>query len=483
MLTLHKNNKYITDTSDCTQADVWTLVLPLLALVLLIAFAPNSFGQTTTPVAAQTESPAKTWIDTVTGHRVTRLSDDPNSRGLYFVENAYTSDGLDMIYVSPKGIYDLNLSSFVSTLIVSGRVSSVVVGTKTRKVFYQNDSDGYYYDTDIDSKLATRLHPLPVRGLVSSMNADETLLVGKVIEGSAPQLNVYEMQALDEANKSLADNRQANITARTSEIVAHPEQQKVTGHEADEILAKAIAEAAEKRFESHTPEDIFTQNLQTGEVKIILQGTDWLNHVQFSPTDLTLIMYDHEGPALKVDRVWTIRADGSQNHLVHMRSNPDEIVTHEFWSHDGKTIWFDLQKTKGEEFYLGGYNVETGKEITYPVEKGQASVHYNIAFGDKKFCGDGTVGAHELKASGVGHRMMDRAWIRSFRIFPDGSLHSTRLVDLSANDYKKSEPNARFSPDNKLVIFTSNMFGPNYVFAVEVAKSAKGSDKQDAASN
>jgi hypothetical protein len=32
------------------------------------------------------------------------------------------------------------------------------------------------------------------------------------------------------------------------------------------------------------------------------------------------------------------------------------------------------------------------------------------------------------------------------------------------------EPNARFSPDAKWVLFRSNMLGPTYVFAVEVGK-------------
>ena len=33
------------------------------------------------------------------------------------------------------------------------------------------------------------------------------------------------------------------------------------------------------------------------------------------------------------------------------------------------------------------------------------------------------------------------------------------------------EPNAFFSPDQKLIIFASNMFGPTYIFGVEVAKA------------
>jgi oligogalacturonide lyase len=46
------------------------------------------------------------------------------------------------------------------------------------------------------------------------------------------------------------------------------------------------------------------------------------------------------------------------------------------------------------------------------------------------------------------------------------------------NHNYKLEPNERFSPDDKLVFFTSNMFGPSYVFAVEVAKAvgAAGSE-------
>jgi oligogalacturonide lyase len=35
----------------------------------------------------------------------------------------------------------------------------------------------------------------------------------------------------------------------------------------------------------------------------------------------------------------------------------------------------------------------------------------------------------------------------------------------------KLEPNERFSPDDKEIIFTSNMFGPSYVFAVGVEKA------------
>jgi oligogalacturonide lyase len=47
------------------------------------------------------------------------------------------------------------------------------------------------------------------------------------------------------------------------------------------------------------------------------------------------------------------------------------------------------------------------------------------------------------------------------------------LLPFSDNGhhYSREEPNVRFSPDKKLVIFTSNLFGPSYVFGAEVEKA------------
>jgi len=42
-------------------------------------------------------------------------------------------------------------------------------------------------------------------------------------------------------------------------------------------------------------------------------------------------------------------------------------------------------------------------------------------------------------------------------------------VNMSKHDYRL-EPNPIFTPDQKLIVFRSNMFGPTYVFGVEVAR-------------
>jgi oligogalacturonide lyase len=78
----------------------------------------------------------------------------------------------------------------------------------------------------------------------------------------------------------------------------------------------------------------------------------------------------------------------------------------------------------------------------------------------------------------------DGEWIELFRpemlpvmginqseFWQPGVFHSEHLVNMAHHNYRL-EPNVSFSPDKKLVIFTSNMFGPSYVFGVETEKSA-----------
>jgi oligogalacturonide lyase len=51
-----------------------------------------------------------------------------------------------------------------------------------------------------------------------------------------------------------------------------------------------------------------------------------------------------------------------------------------------------------------------------------------------------------------------------------GKLSVEKLVDLSKHDYRL-EPNVTITPDNKWIVFRSNLHGPTHVYAVEVARS------------
>jgi oligogalacturonide lyase len=70
------------------------------------------------------------------------------------------------------------------------------------------------------------------------------------------------------------------------------------------------------------------------------------------------------------------------------------------------------------------------------------------------------------------HSRQDQNFDIGFHLKPahPGPLHAERLVNMSKHQYRL-EPNVSFTPDEKWVVFRSNMSGPTYVFAVEVAKA------------
>lgn len=230
-----------------------------------------------------------------------------------------------------------------------------------------------------------------------------------------------------------------------------------------------------RRVEAHQPMALFTLNIQTGELKTFNHSTDWLNHVQFSPTDSSLLMFCHEGPWQMVDRIWTIHTDGTGLTLIHKRTMENEIAGHEFFSADGKWIWYDLQTPRSEDFWLGGYEIATGRRLWYHLTRDEWSVHYNVSRDGTLFAGDGG------DQDGVAHATNGK-WIYLFhpehapkKPSPDGLIQTgvfraEPLVNMSKHAYHL-EPNVNFSPDGKWIVFRSNMFGPAYVFAVEVAKA------------
>ena len=448
-------------------------VLSLLALSLLLVSATIAFGQANAASdVLQTQTPPKTWIDADTGHRVIRLTDEPDSTAtLISSRNAFTPDGLDMIYTSPQGIHVLNLATFKTRLIVSGLlVNDVIVGTRTRRVFFVKG--GQEYVCEIDTGQVTRINParIPIKSHFQSVNADETLLVGTSIELRAQDFNDFYYKALREAH----EQNEAN---------------PVNPPDNDDAREKA----KKMRLDAHVPESMFTVNLQTGEVRTILKGTDWVDNVQFSPTDPNLILYENDGPYMDtgVDRIWTIHADGSQKQLIHRRATPDEITTREFWSRDGKTIWYELHKPMpnkpaSTDQYLMGYDVATGKRGYYHLDEPEYSVNYDAANDGSLFCGAG----HPTKTA-RGKAPTDDPitksgeWIEVLHpILNNGDIGTStqdansfrreRLVNMSHYHYNIVEAGVRFSPDNRLVIFTSivydtpNLYARSYVLAVEV---------------
>jgi oligogalacturonide lyase len=394
-------------------------------------------------IATEVEPPSK-WIDPDTGHRVIRLTREPGSDSFYFNNNSFTPDGKKMAYTRPDGISVLDLATLKSTPVVTGPVRTIVVGRKSSDLYYTRATDDRFLRTlwrvNLDTGENRKLADLPRRATVSAINADETLGAGTYIEGDAHAGGAYDG------------------TTSPSRI-------------SDTNLGEPInkGEMMARRLAAKLPMTLFTIDLRTGKItKLLEHSTDWLNHLQFSLADPGLLMYCHEGVWQQVDRIWTIRTDGSHNQLVHKRTMEAEMAGHEWWGADGDTIYYQLHLFRFRAgSWIASYNVKTGQRVWLSYSSDQSSIHDMSSPDGKLFCGDGD--RHSPWIFLFRPVMVRSEGTLGTNLIKGGYVQSEKLVNMSKQNYRL-EPNAFFTPDMKYIIFRSNMFGPDYVFAVEVAK-------------
>ncbi|HVX86254.1 MAG TPA: oligogalacturonate lyase family protein [Phycisphaerae bacterium] len=406
--------------------------------------------------------PPKEWTDPDTGHRVVRLSDEPNSLSLYFHQYAYSPDGKELAFTSPTGIYQVNLDTRkISQVLpahstVDGQTVAnniIHVGRKTGRIFltrtvFSGDhpqAGGYAVSPDhapaqrsvwwIDplSKQEHKIGDLPPNYSIGTVNCDETLLAGAV---------------------TYLDGRNGSAT---QPVRAAPGQRI------------NLAE----RWAQHLPMALITMDASTGKITEFNPSNDWDNHFQFSPTDPHLLMYCHEGPWQNNDRVWTINTDGSNLTKIHARTMINEIWGHEFWAPDGSAAWYQLNTPRGVGgvAWIANTNLKTHAETWYHLEPGQNSIHVNISPDGKLLAGDGGNGDPWilLHTPHLARNLAAGVYDTKGLVQP-GYFDTEKLVNMSKHQYAL-EPNVNFTPDNKWIVFRSNMFGPSYVFEVQVAKS------------
>lgn len=467
------------------------MISPLRCLpVCLLALAPWA-------VRAADEPPVD-WIDPDTGHRIIRLSTEAGSSTLYFHDNSYTPQGDKVIFNTPSGIALVDITKLgqekpkVEVAVEGGRGS--YMARRTREIYFSRGGGGggggrgarggapggpgapaaagatpntpapaageaprggrgaggapaEVFAYNIDTK-QTRKIPNATRTLI---NADETFTLATIMaedpSGNTPKPAFREPKP--QLERMFPGKKMEDLT---------PEQQYAVTKE--DGLARRAVNPSGMAY-------IFT-NLKTGEAKTVGYQYGSLNHMQFSPTDPNLLLYCYEGTWHEVDRVWTIRTDGTEKTLRHKRTMDMEIAGHEFWSFDGKTIYFDLQTPRSQVFWIAGVDIATNKETRYPVDRDAWSVHYNVSRDNKLFMGDG---GDETQVAFSKNGM----WINLFRPQADGTMPREKLVNMAKHNYVTGrggiEPNGSITPDNKWVIFSGNFHGARHVYAVEIAKS------------
>lgn len=393
----------------------------------------NSIVSTNTLPVMQTggQKMPMSWIDKDTNHKLIRMTQrDGNSASFYFHNNPFVSgpEGMRMVFYgndkyqgdgAGMQLFTVNLGDLKMTQLTekSLRKNGEIVGKTNHNVYYQVQDSVFSINIDTRKQELVYVFPADFEGSITTLNADETLLGGA-----------------------------RSTDAEKAILKANPEKHDFFS----------------KIYEAKLPRTLFTINLKTKELTKLFTDSAWLNHVQFSTTDPKLLMFCHEGPWHKVDRIWTIHLDTKQVKLMHKRTMDMEIAGHEWFSPDGKVIWYDLQQPRGGTFAVSGTNVTTGDEVKYSHERNQWSVHYTQSPDQKLFAGDGGDSTSVAKAT-------DGKWINLF--FPAGDhFNFERLVNMKFHQYKL-EPNVHFSPDGKWIIFRANFEGFESVYAVEIAKA------------
>jgi len=366
------------------------------------------------------------WIDEDTGHKIIRLTTGiKGGRSFYFHNNPFFKESEDegdlMVFYgevdSLHQLFIINLKTLETEQLTyhANQIQGEIVSSDRREVFYQSKDS--VYATHIDTKISRLIFVFPedFKSTITTLNSNGTFLAG-----------------------SRADPIKREIYSK------FPSK----GDYFTRIHAAKI---------NHT---LYTINVNTGELNKLYSENAWLNHVQFSPTDPNLLMYDHEGPWHLVDRIWTINIQTREYQLMHKRTMDMEIAGHEFFSRDGNTIWYDLQLPRGKTFYLAGLNMKTGEQTRYAMKRDEWSIHFNISPDQKLFAGDGGDSTQVAHAA-------DGRWIYLFN--PSGDfLASKKLVNMQTHGYRPLEPNVHFSPDGKWVIFRSDLDGELNIYAVEL---------------
>ncbi len=436
----------------------------------------------------------KEWIDKLTGHRVIRVSDEAGSSSNYFNVNSYTPDGKWMVYSSPSGIMALDLKTFATKVIVPGKVALQFVGSRTGNVYYTTGlgggaaSQGVGQETKKPVKKDDKSAPSP-----KDINSQRAIMAYDFATGKTRQIakleQGYGINTINADETLFAGSRETSPNAGPK-VMGPAGSVGTTKDPGDEVLPDGrkatFAEGREiqinRRLMQKLPMEIFTIDIKTGEKKTITASTDWLNHLQFSPTDPNLLLYCHEGNWHVVDRLWLVNVkDGSAPKKLHTRTMNMEIAGHEWWSHDGKSVWYDLQTPRGVDFWVAGYEVATGHRTWYHMDQNDWGVHFNRSNDGSVFSSDG--GDPEMAAHAPDGKYLyllhpnavpDVAGIHADNagdLITPGAFVAEKLVDMKNHNYR-SEPNASFTPDGKWLVFRSNMWGPGHVYAVEVAKAS-----------
>ena len=360
---------------------------------------------------AQVEWPPEweAYDDEQTGSRVTRLTSAPcTNHPLYYLTNSFSPDCKSMVFASDRtGKMDLFLAS-----LVNGEIQRL---------------------TDVDG-----LQPFS----------------GNVVDN-----DVYFVAGSEVHRLNLDDREDRVITERP-------------GCGLGEVTINCEREWGTTLVTREGSAGLLVFRTDGSESYEILDGVRALYHPQYHPTDPDLLIYSADPPD---PRLWTVRRDGSDDRCIYA-NRPDEWFVHETFL--GKTDRLVVVCWHRGLFEVGLHTGEIRTIAEFSVwhiapNSDGSRIVCDTHLPDLGLClVDPETGSHEAlchpRASNKGFQ-----WPKPEPLLADGdapgwATMTEKVTGESAYGPQWTHPHPSFSPNDRLVSFTSDVTGTAQAYVAEV---------------
>lgn len=360
------------------------------------------------------------YIDTSTGAQVTRLTpNDVTCHRNYFYQKCFSRDGNKLLFGGafdgPWNYYLLDLARREATQLTEGQ------GDNTFGGFLSPDDTALFYVKD--GRTLVRVCLTTLDEAIIYQVPDEWVGYGTWVANSACD-SMVGIEIKQEDWRPLTDWRKFHDF-----------------------------------YFTHPCCRLVKVDLLSGQATTILQENRWLGHPIYRPNDDSTIAFCHEGPHDVVDaRMWLINDDGTNMRKVKTHA-AGESCTHEFWVPDGSALVYVSYMKGGTERFI--YRADPLTLQNQRITAIPPCSHLMSNHDGSLMVGDGANAPADVKDAG-GYKIENDPYLYIFDIKNDTqrqiARHDTSWQVLEG-DRQVTHPHPSFTPDDKQVLFTSDMHG------------------------
>jgi oligogalacturonide lyase len=297
-------------------------LVSVTAGIVLWALMFLSMTQSPSEVGRRFPSEKRTIVDAQTGVTFTALTTSPaNDAKIYQTHPQWTADGKYIIFRSNRARGGVTQAFAVNE--VTGEIiqltdgpgigtGSLNVARKSNKLFFFRGGRG-----EPARLIELNLDPLFADSEAGTMKATATY--ERVITTLPPDVREAGGFTLDAEEK----RAYVGVTRLTPEQVQARQQSGSQASGGQPPPGRAPGQPIPA-----SPGGIRSIDLQTGAIKTVIDTSFTMGHVQANPWVPGEIIYCNETGGDAPQRMWFVRADGTDNHALYQET-PDEWVTHE----------------------------------------------------------------------------------------------------------------------------------------------------------